>query len=93
MVGVQRDDYHREFGSPTITGKDNRQRIVYTTGRGIAALASWLGQRGEFCGALLARVSKSGKVQHRPMTEQALLNRLMAPCDQASIPPCLPHDL
>ena len=60
MAGAQCDDYHYESGSLTITGKGNRQRTLNATGGGAAALASWLRQRGEFPGALLASVNKSG---------------------------------
>ena len=92
-VGVQRDDYDSLAGTLTIIGKGNRQRTVYATGGGAVALRGWLRQRGKFPGALLAPVNKGGKVQPRPMTAQALLYRLKVRCDQASIPPCSPHDL
>ena len=92
-VSVRRKDYERESGALTIIGKGNRQRTVYATGGGAVALQGWLRLRGEFPGALLAPVNKGGKVQPRPMTAQALLYRLKVRCDQASIPPCSPHDL
>ena len=57
-VGAQLSDYNPETGALTITGKGNRQRIVYATGGGAAALAAWLKQRGGHDGALLAPVNK-----------------------------------
>ena len=92
-VGVQLADYDTETGALTVTGKGNRQRIVYATGGGAAALAAWLGQRGGHYGALPAPINKGGVVQPRSMTAQALMNRLKVRCRQAGIPPCSPHDL
>ena len=92
-VELQLADYEPETGALTVTGKGNRQRIVYATGGGAAALAAWLGQRGGHYGALLAPINKGGAVQPRGMTAQALMNRLKVRCRQAGIPPCSPHDL
>ena len=75
-AGVQLSDYDPETGALTVTGKGNRQRIVYATGGGAVALTAWLGQRGGHDGALLAPVNKGGAVQPRAMTAQALMNRL-----------------
>ena len=75
-------------------GEGNRQRIVYATGGGAAALAAWLKQRGGHDGALLAPVNKGRAVQPRPMSAQALTYRLKARCREAGvIPSCSPHDL
>ena len=71
-VSAQLSDYDPESGALTITGKGNRQRIVYATGGGAAALAAWLKQRGSHDGALLAPVNKGGAVQPRPMSAQAV---------------------
>ena len=92
-AGVQLSDYDLETGALTVTGKGNRQRIVYATGGGAIALTAWLGQRGGHDGALLAPVNRGGAVQPRAMTSQALMNRLKVRCRQAGIPPCSPHDL
>ena len=92
-VGVQLADYETDSGALTITGKGNRQRLVYATGGGKAAVEAWLGDRGDYEGALLAPVNKGGHVQPRPMTAQALMYRLQVRSRQAGIPPCSPHDL
>ena len=59
-----------------ITGKGNRQRVVYATSGEVEALKAWLAVRGNHDGALLAPVNKGGAVQPRAMTAQALMNRL-----------------
>ena len=92
-VGVQLDDYEPDSGALTITGKGNRQRLVYATGGGKEAIEAWLADRGDYNGTLLAPVNKAGHVQPRPMTAQALMNRLKVRSRQAGIPPCSPHDL
>ena len=92
-VGVQLADYEPDSGALTITGKGNRQRLVYATGGGKEAIEAWLADRGDCDGALLAPVNKAGQVQPRPMTAQALMNRLKVRSKQAGIPPCSPHDL
>ena len=93
-VSVQLDDYDSETGALTITGKGNRQRLVYATGGGKEAIEAWLADRGDdWDGALLAPVRKDGQVQQRPMTAQALMYRLRVRCDQAGIKTCSPHDL
>ena len=92
-VGVQLADYEPDSGALTITGKGNRQRLVYATGGGKEAIDAWLADRGEYDGVLLAPVNKGGHVQPRPMTAQALMNRLKVRSRQAGIPPCSPHDL
>lgn len=92
-VSVQLADYDPESGALTITGKGNRQRLVYATGGGRAAVEAWLADRGDWDGTLLAPVNKGRAVQPRPMTAQALMNRLKLRSRQAGIPPCSPHDL
>ena len=92
-ASVQLDDYDPETGALTITGKGNRQRMVYATGGGAQALEAWLVARGNHSGALLCPVNKAGAVQPRAMTAQALMCRLKRRCHQAGIEPCSPHDL
>ena len=64
-ASVQLDDYDPETGALTITGKGNRQRMVYATGGGAQALPAWLAARGTHPGALLCPVDKAGSVQPR----------------------------
>ena len=92
-ASVQLDDYDPETGALTITGKGNRQRMVYATGGGAQALQAWLAVRGNHSGALLCPVDKAAGVQPRAMTAQALMYRLKRRCHQAGIEPCSPHDL
>ena len=70
-VSVQLADYEPYAGALTITGKGNRQRLVYATGGGKEAIEAWLADCGDWDGALLAPVNKGGAVQPRPVTAQA----------------------
>ena len=92
-VAVHLADYDPEAGAITITGKGNRQRLVYASNGGKAALDAWTARRGDFEGALLAPVNKAGQVLKRAMSAQALMNRLKLRSRQAQIAPCSPHDL
>ena len=87
-------DYEAESGSLRVIGKGNKQRIVYATNGGQAALNAWLAVRGSDSGPLLAPVAKGGKVlAGSGMTAQALMLRLKHRAKQARIADCSPHDL
>lgn len=92
-ASIRLEDYDPETGAITVTGKGNRQRIVYATGGGAIALNTWLKQRGGHEGGLLAPVTKGGNVQPRGITAEALMSRLKVRCAQAGIAECSPHDL
>ena len=44
-VSVQMDDYDPESGELTITGKTNRQRLIFATGGGKEAIEAWPADR------------------------------------------------
>ena len=87
-------DLDPESGALKVIGKGNRERTVYTTNGGKAALDAWLAVRGPATGPLLAPVTKGGTVQAgRSMTAQAVMLRLQRRAKQARIAACSPHDL
>lgn len=92
-VAVQLADYSPSDGAIRIIGKGNRERTVYATNGGQAALDAWLATRGDAPGAMLARVSQTGAIDIQPMTAQSLMMRLRKRAKQAGIGACSPHDL
>ena len=87
-------DLDPQSGALRVIGKGNRERTVYATNGGGAALAAWLAVRGDSPGPLLAPVTKGGTVQAgKGMTAQALMLRLKRRAKQAAIGECSPHDL
>ena len=92
VVALQLTDY--DAGAVTVrSGKGRKDRIVYAPTGGREAVDAWLARRGIWLGALLAPVAKGGKIQHRGMTSQAVLERLRYLADQAGITRFTPHDL
>lgn len=93
-IAVTLEDYEPASGAIRIVGKGNRERMVYATNGGQAALDAWIAVRGDAPGPLLARVSKSGTVTASAgMTALALVKRLQVRARQAGIAACSPHDL
>ena len=92
VVALELTDY--AAGAVTVrSGKGRKDRIVYAPTGGREAVDAWLARRGIWPGALLAPVAKGGKIQHRGMTAQAVLERLRYLADQAGITRFSPHDL
>ena len=91
-VGVE--DFDAATGALRIIGKGNRERTVYATNGGRAAVDAWIAIRGEAPGPLLAPVSKSGTIAAGAgMTPHALMKRLQRRSRGAAIAACTPHDL
>ena len=57
------EGYDADSGALTITGKGDRQQVVYATGGGAEALKAWLAVRGYHDGTLPAPVNKGGTVR------------------------------
>ncbi len=86
-------DYNTETGELTVRhGKGNKARVVYATHGGKRAINAWLRVRGDDDGALLCPVNRGGNVQHRRMSDQAVLGILRKRAKQAGVPPFSPHD-
>lgn len=93
-VAAQLEDYDAANGQLRVMGKGNKQRTVYATNGGAAALASWLAIRGDAPGPILSPVAKGGAIRAgNAMTAQALMMRLKRRAGQAAIGDCSPHDL
>lgn len=93
IVSLDLADYNPEDGSLVVTGKGNKQRIVYVLNGSSRAMNDWLKVRGEFAGPLFVPILKSGHITDRRMTDQAIYNMLRKRADQAKVPDFSPHDL
>lgn len=93
VVKLDLADVDLEDGSLRIQGKGRKERSGYLTQGAIVALRDWLEIRGSEPGALLLPVSKTGKIQSRRLSDQAVLYVLQRRAEQAKIAHCSPHDL
>ena len=94
VVALQLTDYDSRSGAVTVRqGKGRKERVVYAPTGGRAAVDAWLARRGDWQGALLAPVTKGGKIQHRAISAQAVMHRLRFLADKAGISRFSPHDL
>ncbi len=75
-------------------GKGNKERIVPLPEGTRRALNAWLSVRGtgEPDAPLLCPVTKGGKIEHRPMTTQAIWKGLQARALKAGVARLSPHD-
>jgi integrase/recombinase XerD len=94
LVALDRGDYDAETGALTIrAGKGNRDRLVYATNGAQDALDGWLRHRGDGPGPLIMPINKGGKLEHRRVTDQAVLLTLRKRAAAASVQRFSPHDL
>lgn len=88
------EHFDPDTGGLRVIGKGNKERMVYATEGGRAALDAWLAVRGTGPGPLLAPVSKAGIVHAGAgITPHALMMRLKHRSALAAIRTCSPHDL
>jgi len=93
-VALDLADYDPESGALTVrAGKGRKARVAYLGGGGPEALEGWLHYRGDTAGPLLLPVNKGKKIQHRRMTDQALLYILRKRAREAVVKGFSPHDL
>ncbi|MYF09298.1 MAG: tyrosine-type recombinase/integrase, partial [Rhodospirillaceae bacterium] len=93
-VAVRVEDHDAETGQIRVIGKGNKERTVYASNGGGAAIEAWLAIRGDAPGPILSPVLKGGRVSAgESMTAQALMMRLKRRARQAAIGDCSPHDL
>ena len=77
-----------------VVGKGNRQRAVYVTNGGAAAVRAWLDVRGSEPGPLLCRVTQAGTISPAEgLTPAAVRLRVTHRCRKAGVQPASPHDL
>lgn len=83
-----------DAGKITVTGKGNKQRVVYVANGGLQALRDWASIRGEHPGAFLHPIRRGGRVivRDRGMTSQSVYGRIERRRRQAGVPPLTPHD-
>jgi len=93
VVNLDLADFDRDNGELRVTGKGNKQRLLYVTNGAADALTDWLAVRGETDGPLFLPTRKGGRLESRRMTAQAVYNILKGRAVKASIADFSPHDL
>jgi site-specific recombinase XerD len=88
-------DYSPEGGALHVRhGKGRKERCVYITGGGQAALEAWLEARGQEPGPLFFPVNHGGRLERRRMTAQVCRWVLLKRAKEAGISPLpAPHDM
>lgn len=93
LVALNVEDYDASTGGLRVLGaKGGKSRMAYLSTGAKAALADWLAVRGEAPGALVCPVSRSGKVEVRSISAQAVRAMLEDRRIEARVAPFSPHD-
>jgi integrase/recombinase XerD len=94
-VSVDVTDYSADTGEVAVrSGKGGKDRLVYATSGGRAALDAWLGVRQREPGPLLCPVSKGGgRIELRRMTSHNVLHLVRKIARNARVVRFSPHDL
>lgn len=69
-----------------------RDRTTYLDDGAAQALQGWLAVRGEHRGTIFHPLRKGGKIEMRPLSDQAVLDILQQRGKEASIADFSPHD-
>jgi len=93
IVSLNLEHYNTETGELKVKGKGNKERLLYVDNGALDALNDWLSTRGNHDGPLFNPIWKSGKIQDRRMTDQAIYSLLLNHAKQAGIARFSPHDL
>lgn len=94
VINIDLADYNSRSGQLNIqSGKGNKQRITYLNTDSRKIVRQWINSRGQQEGALFNPITKSGTIQHRQLTSQAIYQIIRQRAEQAAIAPCKPHDL
>lgn len=94
MVALNVGDLNVETQTLNIRhGKGGKQRIVYLPDSAMKYIENWLSVRGRKPGALLCPILKSGNIQNRHMSSEAVLLILKKRSAEAGIEYFSPHDL
>jgi site-specific recombinase XerD len=87
-------DYNPATGElRLLNAKGGKDRLVYATNGGKAAIDAWLVVRGAEPGPMFLPVNKGGRILFRRMTDQSIYNVLEKRADQAGVQHTSPHDL
>lgn len=94
MVALNVGDLNVETQTLNIRhGKGGKERIVYLPDSAMKYINNWLSVRGRKPGALICPILKSGKIQNRHMSSEAVLLILKKRSVEAGIEYFSPHDL
>ncbi len=75
------------------SGQGNKQRTVYPNTESRKVLMKWLIARGKQQGILFNPITKTGRIQNRQLSSQAIYGIIRQRAEQAQIGVCRPHDL
>jgi len=92
-AGLELADWASASGELRVRGKGAKERIVYATNGGRAAIEAWVAIRGDATGALLCPVDRCGRIEIRHLSEQAIYAALQRRADEAGVAAFSPHDL
>jgi len=91
IVALDTTDFND--GELKVLGKGNKQRLLYINNGAEDALNDWLSVRGDSVGPLFNPVNKSGVIQYRRLTTDAVYCLLNKRAEKAKINRFSPHDL
>lgn len=86
-------DFDQAAGRLVVRGKGRKERTSYLIDGATDALGDWLTIRGQDPGPLFYPVLKSGKLQQRRLTTQAIYNLLEKRGEEAGVKKFSPHDM
>ena len=93
-VALDVGDFDSVTGELRVSGKGNKERIVYATNGAADAITAWVSVRGSSPGPLFLPTRKGGKVLlERRLTAQSVLDILRKLAKRANVAQFSPHDL
>ena len=87
------DNYNPEAQSVAVTGKGNKQRLVYLEDGANQAVRDWLCVRGDWPGPLLCSARKGGHIETKGISPQAIYKALAKRGREGRVSHFSPHDL
>lgn len=97
VINIQIEDYNTRNGMLNIqSGKGNKQRITYLNTETRRIVKQWLSIRNLQLGSegfLFNPITKTGIIQKRKLSTQAIYAIIQQRAEQANIDPLRPHDL
>lgn len=93
LTALKLSDWNQAAGCLTVIGKGNKERALPISNGTLSALLAWLDVRGPADGPLFNRIDRHGNLDaSKPMSGQAVANRIKTRAAQADIAHCSPHD-
>ena len=92
-AGLGLADYSPESREITVRGKEDKQRLMPLGVTADQAVRDWLAVRGDWSGSLLCRVGKSGAIEQKGISSQAIYAALDKRGKAARVAHFSPHDL